>query len=1534
MSSLSRVVSGVVVAVIVVGAVAIPGAATAAPGESVTVSGRVFDDTDADGVFDAGEPVFPGVAVQIMDSASETLIADPADPTRPWTITTDADGVYVWDVPPLPFAGYQYAVKLTAVPTGYQGNGGGELPDGAYVVATTKDLNAAGATDDAVHFPLTTKAAARGPVVFGGAVWEDLDRNGSRDAGEAGLAGLIVRAQDQDGNRLDDPGNPGQPLEAVTEDDGTYRFDTLPYLDDGQFYTVALSSAPAGMSPTSGQVSDGHGGYTRTGTVPLTAEGATDLGFGFGFARVAGVTVSGAVFVDADRSGTRDRFERPLPGLRLEIRAPGGEPMADAAGAPVTASTDETGSYRFSELPTVPAGQGYRIVLADVPAGYESSAGLTETDGHLGRDSTADLSATGASDAGVDFALARIDGSGSDGDWLVMPDVHADVLYPELAPTPDGKKALTLRAHVDGIADSVDWNDTVIHHTDGVKEALPAANVPGADYSFIGPPGSMTWRSWQSGPASGRSPWIGLSTQSPSLDVFPANHPFVFRVDAVIGPDGGAAPGDVVIWQNNVATGDASPDISTLQGFPQALAFGKGKHAHYNWSFTAPGVYCMAVSASTDMPDGSRQEARGFLTQIVGSAFDPSTIEPCGRQLAYPTPPVQDVPSATDPAPVVWDNGESFIGVSLDRGALSATVNRSADRFDAPAVAHSIDDVIAHSAPENTVNGRYSSFVVDGWNTLGMPADALRGHVEWRIDEARGPGNVSWSNGGEYADQSFDVAAGRLTQRLAAGAVGNTRAAGFSVTRPGLYCLDMSWSATTAAGEVVSDAHTLTLVVDGPLDPNGYDPVWKSHGKDGPFTGPVWRGAEKGALEKTCAQGAVPTRADQVPIPGSGGDPEPDGPVWQVPNWSRTESGAVILNLGHLDVASTLNGGVFDTQVKDTTAEGVANATRDGASWHDPSAVVMQLLPGAETTIPADEKYRFLGAAGAPVWVVTETQQNDLVWPGWSTEAIPVAATTTGVDWQLDRVSGPGEFALSKGGSALGSVEVLMNTRDGIGAADRITIPRHSHVHGDWSFSAEGTYCLGFTRSTTLAGGSKPSDTFTLAVAVGKVSVKKIDPATCFTGNGQPAAPDTTPVPESQLTDAAGGGVHVFGNAEGFLAGQLVTVETGGAAEGSWVSVWVHSVGARPVWAGWARVNSAGAAQVRLPETVAVGSHKLVLKDESGVLIGWDAIAVVAPPTAAPQQNGGSGGGGVGGGPVPASAAQCTPTNVAVIGAGHLDWNAQLVGGKLESLIGDDSTGSRVYRDPASTVLWLKPASKQTLPGGYGQVGPAGATVWQNPQTQNPDLIWLGWSTELLNAGNAASGVSWSLDAVDGPGTVKVYTASSFGGVQTMYFDGGGGSFRIPLGVHAHANWAFTAEGIYRLRFTQTVTLPNGQASSDTETLTIAVGDVNPQAAISSGGGCGVVSTAIRTGTTSLTDAATSARQAQAEAAAAAAEILPNGRSRTEATASDPVTPFAALAAGDPVPVLLSILGGLLLVGAAGTGALWWRRRGPGIPNR
>lgn len=949
-----------------------------------------------------------------------------------------------------------------------------------------------------------------GTVSVGGQVWDDANHNGHKDEDEQPLADLYVVAMQPGTDPIEylylDGGNPAM---GQTDANGNYRIDGLP-VPDGGAYTIGFYAfqTPGYQSTTGQPVTPDLILNTTTGD--LSAAGASDLGVDFLIA--PSVSVGGQVWDDTDHDGHKDDGEQPLAGMYVGVMRPGSDPVESLyldGGNPVLGQTDADGNYRINGLP-VPDGGAYTLAFYTFQEpDFQSTTGLpvTPDGGLILNTTTADLSAVGNTDFGVDFALAQGDGTpgggdGGDGtgpDWLVMPDTHADVLFPELDTAQDGSQTLKMRARVDGY-DPMDWNDLVIWNRDAVKETLPAANTATADYSFIAPPGSTVYRSREGGAVPGGSPWVGAALQSPTLAGLDLKHPFSFRLDAVTGHDGGAAPGDVVLWQGSVPRGSYPTMFSTRKGLPDAWSFENGYHTHFNWSFTAPGVYCMAFSVQTTMPDGTRQKAHGQLTQIVGSEYDPTTIAPCGRTQDYPAVAHRTVKAPTQAAPVISYRQNAALTLALRGGKLAATYDQEDDRGAGPATSYSVDDVIMYGRAGDDWPYRLAGTRTVTWDTAQIDDDQLDGDITWSVDAVHGPGDLLVQAPGEWSDEKFDTGRGIDSQRLWAEAKReNLR---WEVTRPGKYCVDMTWTAKTAAGDTVGDHHVLTLVAEGPLDPD--DSVYVGDDQDPSHVsqGEVWRAADHHALDQTCAQGGTPTRPDEVPVPGDGAGA--DDSAWNVPNWSTTDSGARILNDGHLDIASTLDDGIFDTQIKDTTDAGRANATHDGASWEDPGDVVLQLLPGSETSVPTSSAYSFLGKPGDLVWEVSQTQQPGLVWPGWSTETIPLDATQTGVDWTLTGMTGPGDFALFVDGQTLGSVDVLYNTRDGITSADSFRIAKHAHVHGSWAFTAEGTYCLAFSRSTTLADGTKARDPFTLAVAVGRTDVRKVDPATCAADTAEP----------------------------------------------------------------------------------------------------------------------------------------------------------------------------------------------------------------------------------------------------------------------------------------------------------------------------------------------------------------------------------------------------------------------------------------------
>lgn len=216
------------------------------------------------------------------------------------------------------------------------------------------------------------------------------------------------------------------------------------------------------------------------------------------------------------------------------------------------------------------------------------------------------------------------------------------------------------------------------------------------------------------------------------------------------------------------------------------------------------------------------------------------------------------------------------------------------------------------------------------------------------------------------------------------------------------------------------------------------------------------------------------------------------------------------------------------------------------------------------------------------------------------------------------------------------------------------------------------------------------------------------------------------------------------------------------------------------------------------------------------------------PAPLAPARTGGTGPAPAGS--APAGTAAARPT---VLARGHVDAvAARMVNGALRLQVNDGSGGQPVWREPSSVVLHALPTSRITLPDNpkLAFLGRPGAPVWLLPQEQKTDLLWPGWSSEHAKAGQLTGDLTWQLVDAKGPGAFALFVTSGFGEPSLLFnsADGVGDTTALPPGTHAHGNWAFTAEGVYRLTFELSGTLPSGQRTSDRQTLTFAVGSVDP----------------------------------------------------------------------------------------------------------
>ncbi|QQQ73454.1 choice-of-anchor M domain-containing protein [Saccharothrix sp. 6-C] len=236
--------------------------------------------------------------------------------------------------------------------------------------------------------------------------------------------------------------------------------------------------------------------------------------------------------------------------------------------------------------------------------------------------------------------------------------------------------------------------------------------------------------------------------------------------------------------------------------------------------------------------------------------------------------------------------------------------------------------------------------------------------------------------------------------------------------------------------------------------------------------------------------------------------------------------------------------------------------------------------------------------------------------------------------------------------------------------------------------------------------------------------------------------------------------------------------------------------------------------------------YRLVVTEASRPEVAVEARALPQPPVLAASR------------PEVAAAQQQqqqqpTGTGRVTLDRGHVDAVApRLLPDGLHVQVKDGTaTGVTTWREPADVEFRVTAAARAELPAqpALSFLGEAGAQVFLLPQTQRADLLWTGWNTEELRPADVSGPVTWTLTAVDGPGAFGLFTTGSFGAPQVLFnsADGLPDTLSVPLGTHAHANWAFAEPGRYRLTFTVSAPGADGPLT-DAETLTFVVGDGTP----------------------------------------------------------------------------------------------------------
>ncbi|MCP5240236.1 MAG: carboxypeptidase regulatory-like domain-containing protein [Zoogloeaceae bacterium] len=270
--------------------------------ETASLGDRVWVDSNANGVQDAGEVGKAGVTVELY-----TCVGDMPD-TLVATQVTDAGGNYN-------FAGLtpgEYIVKFIAadgsvLSTANVGDDAFDSDAGADGLTGCYTLSA-GQTETSVDAGFYEKAE------IGDRVWLDANKNGIQDAGEAGVSGVTARLVDADGNVV---------ATATTDANGNYLFDGL---TPGQYRVdFDLGTLPAGFAVTTKDAagstdtndSDANPGTGET-TYTTLESGESDLSWDMGIVATP-ARIGDRVWLDGNANGVQDAGEAGVSGVTIEL---------------------------------------------------------------------------------------------------------------------------------------------------------------------------------------------------------------------------------------------------------------------------------------------------------------------------------------------------------------------------------------------------------------------------------------------------------------------------------------------------------------------------------------------------------------------------------------------------------------------------------------------------------------------------------------------------------------------------------------------------------------------------------------------------------------------------------------------------------------------------------------------------------------------------------------------------------------------------------------------------------------------------------------------------------------------------------------------------------------------------------------------------------------------------------------------------------------------------------------------------------------
>ena len=517
----------------------------------------------------------------------------------------------------------------------------------------------------------------------------------------------------------------------------------------------------------------------------------------------------------------------------------------------------------------------------------------------------------------------------------------------------------------------------------------------------------------------------------------------------------------------------------------------------------------------------------------------------------------------------------------------------------------------------------------------------------------------------------------------------------------------------------------------------------------------------------------------------------------------------------------------------------------------DPHSVTVSLGPAAKRLIPDMGAFSFLGQPGEPIWIAPMVEDGQNLFMGMTTEGTPAGTFENNRLYiGLNEFQGPGDFFMWTTGGA-GSVEILMNARDGIDSDDGFHAPAPGHWHQNWGFNAPGTYLIQYEVKGTLAESgetlSSVGGPYRYAINVldrGEVDLELAyedgawewglleetsetlhDPADAALHLG-PASWQVVPDDERfRFLGEPGKSVHVLpqDEQEGMLFLGMATDEI---PEGIFeenqlqlnltdlegpghLSLYAIDAFGHPTL--FFHSTDGISEEDMLPMLAGAHAHQNWAFTEPG----YYQVSLQASGTLA---NGAT-----------ISSEEVTfyfevfaPT---VFSEGELDIEVAFEDDALELVFLDEANEREIF--PSELVMMTTELARETIPEdiAYTFLGNAGDTVYVFPQEEQEGVLYVGIAGDEIESGLfEGEAVSLHLVSVRGPGNVSLYATDAFGSPQVFFNSGDGideqDVFPVTVGGHSHQNWAFTAPGVYQVDVQASGTLGGASEAIQSEVAT------------------------------------------------------------------------------------------------------------------